>query len=144
MTWTIIGCLQEELNYYINNCQIRSPIILVWISFPNLRLHLFNPQVSHMSLFQFLVAHLKLTKPLPHVHHILLLLECLLNWILPKKYPKEIWKIFLFICNHCNIHCHASTECFILLPHLRKEKTKDIGNSMPLNVLSIDGDDADI
>ncbi|KAH0465721.1 hypothetical protein IEQ34_005824 [Dendrobium chrysotoxum] len=75
-----------------------------------------------------------------------------------KKYPKGIWVGFeslgyiqkveleniLFFCNHYKIHDHATNECFILHPKLRKEKAKDIGNNMLLNVPSVDIDDVGI
>ncbi|KAH0453033.1 hypothetical protein IEQ34_017357 [Dendrobium chrysotoxum] len=44
---------------------------------------------------------------------------------------------------HCKIHGHAFAKCFILHPHLRKEKAKDIGNNLPINVPSAYIDDAD-
>ncbi|KAL0928209.1 hypothetical protein M5K25_000081 [Dendrobium thyrsiflorum] len=108
-----------------------SPIVPIWISFPNLRLHFFNPKVLHAlgSLFgrplqtdQAITA-----KTHPSVARVLVEVD------ITKKHAKEVWvgsKAYGYLqkvefenipnfCSHCKMHGHASTVCFKLHPGLK-------------------------
>ncbi|PKU64639.1 hypothetical protein MA16_Dca015900 [Dendrobium catenatum] len=88
--------------YYINSCQMRllkwtpyfdikeeSPIVPIWVSFPNLRLHFFNPNVLHAlgSIFGRPLKSDQATtsRSRPSVARILVELD------ITKKQPREIW-----------------------------------------------------
>ncbi|PKU86257.1 hypothetical protein MA16_Dca002088 [Dendrobium catenatum] len=137
-------------SYFISNCQMRvlkwtpffdvheeSPIVPIWISFPNLRLHFFNPQVLHAlgSVFgrPLQTDQATASRTRPSVARVLVEVD------ISKKHPKEVWvgsKAFGYLqkvefekvsdfCSHCKIHGHANAVCFRLHPELKK-------NSIPL------------
>ncbi|KAL0912896.1 hypothetical protein M5K25_016310 [Dendrobium thyrsiflorum] len=108
-----------------------SPIVPMWISFPNLRLHFFNPKVLHAlgSLFgrplqtdQAMAARTR-----PSIARVLVEVD------ITKKHAKEVWvgwKSYGYLqkvefknipdfCSHCKMHGHASTVCFKLHPDLK-------------------------
>ncbi|PKU71541.1 hypothetical protein MA16_Dca004383 [Dendrobium catenatum] len=132
-------------SYFIFNCQMRilkwtpffdikeeSPIVPIWISFPNLRLHFFNQKVLHAlgSIFGRPLQTDKATasRTRPSVARILVEVD------ITKKHSKEIWvgsKAYGYMqkiefekvpdfCSHCKIHGHAPSDCFKLLPELKK------------------------
>ncbi|KAI0503720.1 hypothetical protein KFK09_014659 [Dendrobium nobile] len=133
-------------SYYILNCQMRllkwtsffdvkeeSPIVPIWISFPNLRLHFFNNHVLHAlgSIFgrPLQIDQATANRSRPSVARVLVEID------ITKKHPKEIWigsdkcgylqkvdyeKVPDF-CLHCKVHGHAFQECFVAHPHLKKK-----------------------
>ncbi|KAL0928352.1 hypothetical protein M5K25_000229 [Dendrobium thyrsiflorum] len=130
--------------YYINRCQMRllkwtpffdikeeSSIVPIWISFPNLRLHFFNPSVLHAlgSIFGRLLQtdQATATRTRPSVARVLVEVD------ITKKHAKEVWlgskafgnmqkvefeKVPDF-CSNCKVHGHHLSECFNLHPNLR-------------------------
>ncbi|XP_020687475.1 uncharacterized protein LOC110103206 [Dendrobium catenatum] len=149
-------------SYFINNCQMRilkwtpffdvheeSLIVLIWISFPNLRLHFFNPQVLHAlgSVFgrPLQTDQATASRTHPSVARVLVEVDIL------KKHPKEVWvgsKAFGYMqkiefekvsdfCSHCKIHGHAMSDCFRLHPKLKKsvKSTVEIADC-PVNSIS--------
>ncbi|KAI0513576.1 hypothetical protein KFK09_009601 [Dendrobium nobile] len=155
-----------RISYFISNCQMRilkwmpffdvheeSPIVSIWISFPNLRLHFFNPQVLHVfgSIFGRPLQTDQVTesRTRPSVARVLVEVD------ISKKHPKEVWvglKAFGYLqkvefekvsdfCSHCKIHSHAISNCFKLHPELKKsskpsvEKVDSPVNSISHNVL---------
>ncbi|KAI0493542.1 hypothetical protein KFK09_023660 [Dendrobium nobile] len=139
-------------SYFIFNCQMRilkwtpffdikeeSPIVPMWISFPNLRLHFFNHQVLHalglifgrpLQTDQATASHTR-----PFVSRILVEID------ISKNHPKEIWvgsKTLGYFqkvefdnvpdfCFHCKMHGHAQKDCFVLHPELKKSKVMPNG-----------------
>ncbi|KAL0906074.1 hypothetical protein M5K25_024536 [Dendrobium thyrsiflorum] len=132
-------------SYFVNNCQMRilkwtpffdirqeSPIVPIWISFPNLRLHFFNPKVLHAlgSLFgrPLQTDQATAARTRPSVARVLVEVD------ITKKHAKEVWvgsKAYGYLqkvdfenipdfCSHCKMHGHASTVCFKLHPGLKK------------------------
>ncbi|XP_020697339.1 uncharacterized protein LOC110110284 [Dendrobium catenatum] len=133
-------------SYLIYNCQMRvlkwtpffdikeeSPIVPIWISFPNLRLHFFNPKVLHAfgSIFgrPLQTDQATASKTHPSVARVLVEVD------ISKKHPKEVWvgsKSYGYMqkaefekvpefCNHYKMHGHAVAECFKLNPDLKKK-----------------------
>ncbi|KAL0907506.1 hypothetical protein M5K25_021921 [Dendrobium thyrsiflorum] len=131
-------------SYFVNNCQMRilkwtpffdirqeSPIVPIWISFPNLRLHFFNPKVLHAlgSLFgrPLQTDQVTAARTRPSVARVLVEVD------ITKKHAKEVWvgsKAYGYLqkvefenipdfCSHCKMHGHASTVCFKLHPGLK-------------------------
>ncbi|KAL0909311.1 hypothetical protein M5K25_020164 [Dendrobium thyrsiflorum] len=118
--------------YYISNCQMRllnwmlfldireeSPIVPIWISFTNLRLHFFNPRVLHAlgSIFGMPLQTDQATtsKTRPSVARVLVKFE---------KVPE--------FYTHCKVHGHAMSDCFILHPILKKSSSPsamDVGST---------------
>ncbi|KAL0928937.1 hypothetical protein M5K25_000873 [Dendrobium thyrsiflorum] len=130
--------------YFVNNYQMRilkwtpffdirqeSPIVPIWISFPNLRLHFFNPKVLHAlgSLFgrPLQTDQATAARTRPSVARVLVEVD------ITKKHAKEVWvgsKAYGYLqkvefenipdfCSHCKMHGHASTVCFKLHPDLK-------------------------
>ncbi|XP_028552313.1 uncharacterized protein LOC114580043 [Dendrobium catenatum] len=131
-------------SYFICNCQMKvlkwtpffdiheeSPIVPVWISFPNLRLHFFNPQVLHAlgSVFgrPLQTDQATASRTRPSVARVLVEVD------ISKKFAKEIWvgsrdfgymqkvefeKVADF-CTHCKMHGHGAVDCFKLHPDLK-------------------------
>ncbi|KAL0924030.1 hypothetical protein M5K25_004832 [Dendrobium thyrsiflorum] len=139
-------------SYYIQGCQMcllkwtldfdvraESPIALVWISFPNLRLHFFNSQVlfGMESIFG---------RPLQTDQAI----ASISRPSVARKHPSEIWlgselngyfqKIEFEnlpnFCSHCKMHGHCVDDCYRLHPNLRKgnEKSTPVLPAAPLDV----------
>ncbi|PKU71064.1 hypothetical protein MA16_Dca017053 [Dendrobium catenatum] len=126
-----------------------SLIVLIWISFPNLRLHFFNPQVLHAlgSVFgrPLQTDQATASRTHPSVARVLVEVDIL------KKHPKEVWvgsKAFGYMqkiefekvsdfCSHCKIHGHAMSDCFRLHPKLKKsvKSTVEIADC-PVNSIS--------
>lgn len=136
-------------SYYVFNCLMKllkwspkfdvkeeSPIISIWISFPDLRPHLTTHRILH-------VLGLIFGKPLqidqaiaagtrPSVAKVLVELD------ITKQCPKNVWlgddeygyiqKIefgdFLVFCSHCKMHWHSVIECYVAHPHIKKDKEK--------------------
>ncbi|KAI0524771.1 hypothetical protein KFK09_004156 [Dendrobium nobile] len=151
-------------SYFINNCQMRvlkwtpffdvheeSPIVPIWISFPNLRLYFFNPQVLHAlgSVFgrPLQTDQATASRTRPSVARVLVEVD------ISKKHPKEVWvgsKAFGYLqkvefekvsdfCSHCKMHGHALSDCFRLHPELKKISTQNLDKaSSPVNGSSSD------
>ncbi|XP_028550134.1 uncharacterized protein LOC114579511 [Dendrobium catenatum] len=134
-------------SYYIQSCQMRllkwtpdfdvhheSPIVPIWVSFPNLRMHFFNSQIL-FGLASILGRPLQTDQatgsvPRPSVARVLVEVD------ISKKYPNEIWlgsevngyfqnvefENFPIFCSHCKMHGHSLIECIKLHPHLKKDK----------------------
>ncbi|KAL0904564.1 hypothetical protein M5K25_026691 [Dendrobium thyrsiflorum] len=134
-------------SYFINACQMRilkwtpffdiheeSPIVPVWISFPNLRLHFFNPKVLH-ALGSTDQATASRTRP--SVARVLVEID------ITKNHTKEIWvgsKAFGYLqkvefenfpefCSHCKMHGHALQHCFKLHPNLKRSSNSSVQES---------------
>ncbi|KAI0497960.1 hypothetical protein KFK09_021201 [Dendrobium nobile] len=138
LKWTPFFDIHEE-----------SPIVPIWISFPNLRLHFFNPQVLHAlgSVFgrPLQTDQATASRTRPSVARVLVEVD------ISKKHPKEVWvgsKAFGYMqkvefekvsdfCSHCKIHGHAMSDCFRLHPELKKsvKATVEIVDS-PINSVS--------
>ncbi|KAL0903996.1 hypothetical protein M5K25_026064 [Dendrobium thyrsiflorum] len=134
----------SRCSYYINNCQMRllkwtpyfdikeeSPIVPIWISFPNLRLHFFNHHVMLAlgSIFgrPLQTDHATASRSRPSVARVLVEMD------ITKNHPKEIWVgsesmgylqkvVFENVpdfSSHCKIHGHSISECFVLHPNLK-------------------------
>ncbi|PKU80185.1 hypothetical protein MA16_Dca011930 [Dendrobium catenatum] len=121
LKWTPFFDVKEE-----------SPIVPIWISFPNLRLHFFNPKVLHALGLIFgrplQTDQATAARTRPSVARILVEVD------ISKKHPKEVWvgsKAFGYLqkvefektpdfCQNCKIHGHSVNECFKLHPHLKK------------------------
>ncbi|KAI0524341.1 hypothetical protein KFK09_003708 [Dendrobium nobile] len=132
-------------SYFILNYQMRvlkwtpffdikeeSPIVPIWISFPNLRLHFFNSKVLHAlgSIFgrPLQTDQATASKTRPSVARVLVEVD------ISRNHPKEVWvgsKAYGYMqkaefekvpefCNHCKIHGHAVFDCFKLNPELKK------------------------
>ncbi|KAL0927679.1 hypothetical protein M5K25_001877 [Dendrobium thyrsiflorum] len=132
-------------SYYILNCQMRllkwtpffdvkeeSPIVPIWISFPNLRLHFFNSYVLHAlgSIFgrPLQTDQATASRSRPSVARVLVEVD------ITKKHPKDVWlgsensgylqKVEFEnvpdFCVHCKIHGHSINNCFVAHPQLRK------------------------
>ncbi|KAI0504039.1 hypothetical protein KFK09_014986 [Dendrobium nobile] len=132
-------------SYFIHNCQMRvlkwtpffdikeeSPIVPIWISFPNLRLHFFNPKVLHAlgTIFgrPLQTDQATASRTRPSVARVLVEVD------ISKKHPKEVWvgsKAFGYLqkaefekipefCTHCKVHGHANVDCFKLHPEFKK------------------------
>ncbi|KAL0910027.1 hypothetical protein M5K25_020954 [Dendrobium thyrsiflorum] len=146
--------------YYILGCQMRllkwspdfdvreeSPIVPVWISFPNLRLHFFYNQVLFAlalifgRLLQTDQATFAISRP--SVARVLVELD------VTKKHRREVWigseingyfqrvefeNLPIFYV-HYKMHGHSMSECFILHPSLRKQKG-NVQNSEVVNAVS--------
>ncbi|KAI0504096.1 hypothetical protein KFK09_015043 [Dendrobium nobile] len=139
-------------SYFILNCQMRvlkwtpffdikeeSPIVPIWISFPNLRLHFFNSKVLHAlgSIFgrPLQTDQATASKTRPSVARVLVEVD------ISRIHPKEVWvgsKAYGYMqkaefekvpefCNHCKIHGHAVSDCFKLNPELKKSVVHPIG-----------------
>ncbi|KAI0529358.1 hypothetical protein KFK09_001906 [Dendrobium nobile] len=141
-----------KLSYFILNCQIRilkwtpffnvkeeSPIMPIWILFPNLRLHFFNTKFLHTlgSIFGLRLQTDQVTasRTRPSVATVLVEVD------ITKKHAKEVWvgsKAFGYLqkvefgkvpdfCNHCKAHNHALSKCFKLHPELKKISSNSNG-----------------
>ncbi|KAI0519813.1 hypothetical protein KFK09_007274 [Dendrobium nobile] len=139
-------------SYFIYNCQMRilkwtpffdikeeSPIVPVWISFPNIRLHFFNSKVLHAlgSIFgrPLQTDQATAARTCPSVVRVLVEVD------ISKKHPKEIWvgsKAYGYLqkaefekvpefCIHCQIYGHAQVDCFKLNPELKKHAVQASG-----------------
>ncbi|KAL0904830.1 hypothetical protein M5K25_026985 [Dendrobium thyrsiflorum] len=158
-------------SYFVNNCQMRilkwtpffdirqeSPIVPIWISFPNLRLHFFNPEVLHAlgSLFgrPLQTDQATAARTRPSVARVLVEVD------ITKKHAKEVWvgsKAYGYLqkvdfenipdfCSHCKMHGHASTVCFKLHPGLKNApkptEEEDVPSSeIGLPAVNIDNSD---
>ncbi|PKU64858.1 hypothetical protein MA16_Dca019935 [Dendrobium catenatum] len=109
-----------------------SPIVPIWISFPNLRLHFFNTKV--LDVLGLIFGHPLQTdqatasRTRPSVARVLVEVD------ITKKYANEVWvgsKTLGYLqkvefekvpdfCNHYKSHGHALSECFKLRPELKK------------------------
>ncbi|KAI0510483.1 hypothetical protein KFK09_011085 [Dendrobium nobile] len=137
-------------SYYIANCQMRllkwtpyfdikeeSPIVPIWLSFPNIRLHFFNQHVLHAigSVFGRPLQSDQATaaRSRPSVARILVEID------ITKNHPKEVWlgsekqgylqqvefeKVPDY-CNHCRIHGHSFSDCYVVHPQLKKIKSNE-------------------
>ncbi|PKU75975.1 hypothetical protein MA16_Dca006022 [Dendrobium catenatum] len=121
LKWTPFFDIKEE-----------SPIVPIWISFPNLRLHFFNSKVLHAlgTIFgrPLQIDQATASRTRPSVSRVLVEVDIL------KKHPKEIWvgsKAYGYLqkakfekvpdfCTHCKIHGHANVDCFKIHPDLKK------------------------
>ncbi|KAI0498485.1 hypothetical protein KFK09_019373 [Dendrobium nobile] len=128
LKWTPFFDIKEE-----------SPIVPIWISFPNLRLHFFNQKVLHAlgSIFgrplQKDQATASCTRPS--------MARILIEVDITKKHLKKIWvgsKAYGYMqkvefekvpefCSHCKMHGHAPSDCFKLHPELKKTTSQADG-----------------
>ncbi|PKU87424.1 hypothetical protein MA16_Dca008520 [Dendrobium catenatum] len=127
-----------------------SPIVPVWVSFPNLRLHFFNSQVL-FGLASILGRPLQTDQATasvsrPSVARILVEVD------ISKKFPNEIWlgselngyfqkvefENFPIFCMHCKMHGHNMNDCFKLHPNLKISK-EQIKPSLVQEVNTIKG-----
>ncbi|PKU85020.1 hypothetical protein MA16_Dca017189 [Dendrobium catenatum] len=131
-----------------------SPIVPIWISFPNLRLHFFNPQVLHAigSVFGRPLQTDQATASRTRQSVARVLVEVDIS----KKHPKEVWvgsKAFGYLqkvefekvsefCSHCKIHGHAMSDCFRLHPELKKKSSIQVNDKAdsPINVSDSDNE----
>ncbi|XP_020702189.1 uncharacterized protein LOC110113827 [Dendrobium catenatum] len=128
LKWILFFDIKEE-----------SPIVPIWISFPNLRLHFFNSKVLHAlgSIFwrPLQTDQATASKTRPSVARVLVEVD------ISKKHPKEVWvgskaygymqkaefEKFPEFCNHCKMHGHAVADCFKLNPDLKKNVVQPNG-----------------
>ncbi|PKU85717.1 hypothetical protein MA16_Dca018572 [Dendrobium catenatum] len=149
-------------SYFILNCQMRifkwtpffdvkeeSPIVLIWISFPNLRLHFFNTKVL-FALGSIFGRPLKTdqataSRTRPSVARVLVEVN------ITKKYAKEVWvgsKTFKYLqkvkfekvpyfCTHCKPHGHDLVDCFKLHSELKKTTNNSNGKETSRTLISL-------
>ncbi|PKU67532.1 hypothetical protein MA16_Dca022886 [Dendrobium catenatum] len=126
LKWTPFFDIKEE-----------SPIVPIWISFPNLRLHFFNPKVLHAlgTIFGRPLQTDQATASRTRHSVARVLVEVDIS----KKHPKEVWvgsKAYGYLqkaefekipdfCTHCKIHGHANMDCFKIHPELKKSENYD-------------------
>ncbi|PKU81711.1 hypothetical protein MA16_Dca023769 [Dendrobium catenatum] len=121
LKWTPFFDIKEE-----------SPIVPIWISFPNLRLHFFNSTVLHAlgSIFgrPLQTDQATASRTRPSVARVLVEVDISLT------HPKEVWvgsKAYGYLqkaefekipefCSHCKMHGHAKMDCFKLHPDLKR------------------------
>ncbi|PKU72689.1 hypothetical protein MA16_Dca017700 [Dendrobium catenatum] len=122
-----------------------SPICLVWLSLPNLRIHFFDIKILQAigSLFgrPLQVDQATTNKTRPSVARILVEID------ITKEYPKEIWlgsdscgysqKVefdkFPIFCSDCKLHGHDINSCFVLNPELKGNSKNYSPKSNPIN-----------
>ncbi|KAI0529274.1 hypothetical protein KFK09_001821 [Dendrobium nobile] len=111
-----------------------SPIVPVWVSFPNLRLHFFNSQVL-FGLASILGRPMQTDQATTFVYRPSVA-RILVEVDISKKFPSEIWlgselngyfqkvefENFPIFCTHFKMHGHSMNECFKLHPNLKKAK----------------------
>ncbi|PKU69884.1 hypothetical protein MA16_Dca011902 [Dendrobium catenatum] len=132
-----------QRSYFVNNCfmklvkwsptldvEIESPVIPIWISFPNLRPHLFASRILH-GLGKIFGYPLKTdnatsTGSRPSVARVLVEID------VTKKFPNKIWvgpenagyvqsvvfEEFPEYCVHCSSLVHSKAGCTILHPNI--------------------------
>ncbi|KAL0917056.1 hypothetical protein M5K25_012097 [Dendrobium thyrsiflorum] len=151
-------------SYFINNCYMRvikwspsfdvdieSPIIPIWVSFPNLRPHLYSPRILHGlgSIFgrPLKIDHATSTGSRPSVARVLVELD------VSKYFPDKVWvgpdnlgfiqsvvmEDLPSYCSHCKSLGHSKLECHFLHPQLVTrnnvgDELVNIGNKLPLIV----------
>ncbi|PKU81364.1 hypothetical protein MA16_Dca017402 [Dendrobium catenatum] len=132
-----------------------SPIVPVWVSFPNLRLHFFNSQVL-FGLASILGRPLQTDQATASVSHPSVA-RILVEVDISKKFPNEIWlgselngyfqkvefENFPIFCMHCKMHGHNMNDCFKLHPNLKKPK-EQIKPSLLQEVNTIKGCNQDM
>ncbi|KAL0915133.1 hypothetical protein M5K25_015532 [Dendrobium thyrsiflorum] len=120
-------------SYFISNCfmklfkwtpyfdiNIESPTIPIWVSFPNLRPHLFSPWILH-GLGSLFGRHLRTDNATsngtrPSVARVLVELD------VTKRYHDQIWVLG-----------HARIECHVVNPHLANPIPNLVGVGVVLN-----------
>ncbi|KAI0495640.1 hypothetical protein KFK09_021943 [Dendrobium nobile] len=153
-------------SYFVNNCfmklskwspfldvNVESPIIPIWISFPNLRPHFFSPHILHglRSLFgkPFKTDNAIVVGSRPSVASVLVELD------ITKRYPDRIWlgpdnfgyvqsvemEDFPSLCGHCKSIGQSNLECAVLHPNhiANSEKATNVMHdtlTRPLSVAS--------
>ncbi|KAL0927433.1 hypothetical protein M5K25_001601 [Dendrobium thyrsiflorum] len=130
-------------SYFINNCYMRlikwspsfdvdveSPVVPIWVSFQNLRPHLFSPRIL-LGLGSIFDCPLKIDQATsvgsrPSIAHILIELDVC------KQYPDKVWvgsdnlgyvqSVVLENVPSYYLHCkalgHSNVDCLVLHPHL--------------------------
>ncbi|KAL0926278.1 hypothetical protein M5K25_002494 [Dendrobium thyrsiflorum] len=130
-------------SYFINNCYMRlikwspsfdvdveSPVVPIWVSFPNLRPHLFSPRIL-LGLGSIIGRPLKIAQATsvgsrPSVARILVELD------VSKQHPDKVWvgpnnmgyvqSVVLenvpSYCLHCKALSHSNADCMVLHLHL--------------------------
>ncbi|KAL0906063.1 hypothetical protein M5K25_024525 [Dendrobium thyrsiflorum] len=130
--------------YFVGNCfmklckwsalfdvSVESPIVPIWVSFPNLWPHLFSPRILH-GLGSIFGRPLRLDNATangsrPSVPRVLVELD------ITKRYPDRVWlgsdsvgyvqvvemEEFSSYCVHCKSLGHLKAECHILHPNLK-------------------------
>ncbi|KAL0921471.1 hypothetical protein M5K25_008547 [Dendrobium thyrsiflorum] len=132
-------------SYYVFNCYMKvikwsplfdisaeSPIVLIWISFPELRPHFFSPRIllGMGSLFgrPLHIDNVTTMRSRPSVERVLVELVVIKQypasiWLGPKKYgyvQKVVMNDFPEFCDHCKMLGHCKLQCYHLNPNLRK------------------------
>ncbi|KAL0914258.1 hypothetical protein M5K25_014586 [Dendrobium thyrsiflorum] len=130
--------------YYVFNCYMKlikwtpifdilakSPIVPVWIAFPDLRPHLFTHHILHGlgSIFvAWILVELDIIKHYPDS-----------IWIGPKKYgyvQKVVFSDFPSFCDHCKVLGHSKNDCCYLHPNLRNSNLMKGANPLPPNQIA--------
>ncbi|KAL0917436.1 hypothetical protein M5K25_012496 [Dendrobium thyrsiflorum] len=133
--------------FYIN---IESPAIPIWVSFPNLRPHLFSPWILHglSSLFgrPLRTDNATLNGTRPSVARVLVELD------VTKRYPDQVWvgsesmgytqlvefENFPSYCGHYKVLGHARFECHVVNPHLANPILNAFGVGVDEIPISVD------
>ncbi|KAI0527414.1 hypothetical protein KFK09_003014 [Dendrobium nobile] len=141
LKWTPFFDVKEE-----------SPIVPIWISFPNLRLHFFNSKVLHAlgAIFgcPLQTDQATASRTRPSVARVLVEVD------ITVKHAKEVWvgsKSFGYLqkvefekvpnfCSHCKAHGHAISDCFKLHPELKTVSNNSTGKVIPEAVTSAEKD----
>ncbi|XP_028551955.1 uncharacterized protein LOC110104437 [Dendrobium catenatum] len=129
-------------SYFVNNCYMKlvkwsphfdvcveSPIILIWISFPNLRPHLFSSRILQGLGFIFgrplKIDNATANGTRPSVACVLVDLD------ITKRYPDQVWlgfetlgyaqnvemEVSPLYCGHYKALGHSKADCIVLHPH---------------------------
>ncbi|PKU63951.1 hypothetical protein MA16_Dca021580 [Dendrobium catenatum] len=126
LKWTPFFDIKEE-----------SPVVPIWISFSNLRLHFFNPKVLHAlgTIFgrPLQTDQATVSRTRPSIARVLVEVD------ISKNHPKEVWvgsKAYGYLqkaefekipdfCTHCKVYGHAYVDCFKIHPELKKTANYD-------------------
>ncbi|PKU80847.1 hypothetical protein MA16_Dca009258 [Dendrobium catenatum] len=138
LKWTPFFDVKEE-----------SPIVPIWISFLNLRLHFFNPKVLHAlgAIFgrPLQTDQATATRTRPLVARVLVEVD------ISKNHAKEIWvgsKAYGYLqkvefekvsdfCHHCKMHGHVVSECFKLHHDLKKQPYASLDKGKKLRKIAV-------
>ncbi|KAL0908782.1 hypothetical protein M5K25_023291 [Dendrobium thyrsiflorum] len=129
--------------------EVESPIFLIWVSFPNLRPHLFSLRILHElgSMFgcPLKIDHATSSGSRPSVARVLVELDVTKTfldkvWVGPRNFgyiQSVVMEAFPSYCFHCKSLGHSKFECHILHPHLAKapivvNKVNEIISELPI------------
>ncbi|KAH0456244.1 hypothetical protein IEQ34_014151 [Dendrobium chrysotoxum] len=118
--------LSSSLHFFDVN--VESPVIPIWVSFPNLRPHFFSPRILHRLGLLF-CRPLKMDNAIasrshPSITHIFVKLDitkCYSDrvWLGPEKFGYVQYvemEVFLFFCSHYKSLGHSNLDCHVLHP----------------------------